>query len=145
MLPIGQERVTGEDVRIPEWQLPVVDRLDQELLPGIVLQNQIGDQVVLGKGYSYVSGCRLVRFERKEVVGRQQRLRPQGHRCKQKQGQQEQQDENAQIGQCFADHTVNRSPGRRWRWRQRTSHARSAASILTGIVILDWPTRRSSK
>ena len=91
VLPIGQERVTGEDVRIPEWQFSVVDRLDQELLPGVVLQNQIGDQMVLGKGYSQgfgelsraVSGCRLVWLEQEEVVGWQQRFVAQGNGGKQ--------------------------------------------------------------
>ena len=47
----GQEGMTGEDGWIPERQLPATNRLDDEALPGVVLQNQVGDEVVLRKGH----------------------------------------------------------------------------------------------
>ena len=137
VLPVGQKGMTGKNVRIPERQFLVLKRFDDELLPDIVLQDQIVEQGILRNADAQFVRGSTVRLKDKEVVGRQQRLGAQDDRGEQQEGQQEQQGEDAQIGQCFADHVVNRSPGRRWRWRRRTSHVRSAASILTGVVILE--------
>ncbi len=117
MLPVGQEGVPGEDIRVPERQLAAADRLDEETLPGVVLQDQVSDQVILRKGHPQVGGRRPVGLKQEEAVGRHQRPGPQRHRREQQERQQDEQDDGAQVRQCLASpvahHATNRSPGRR--------------------------------
>jgi hypothetical protein len=48
VLPIGQKRLAGENVRIPQGQLPGGDGLADEFFPNVIFQDQIGEELVLG-------------------------------------------------------------------------------------------------
>ncbi len=72
MLTVRQERVTGEGVGIPERELPAVQRLDEKPLPGVVFQNQVAEQVVVGVGDAEIaSSCPVWLVEEQDVGGQE--------------------------------------------------------------------------
>ena len=79
MLPGGEEGDAAELLRVPERRFARIQALAQELLPGIVLQHEVGDQRVVRHG----GRADLLAHPRPglvlvEVVGRQQRAAAQG-------------------------------------------------------------------
>ena len=89
--------MTGKDVRIPERQFLVLNRLDDELLPDIVLQDQVVEQGILRNADAQFVRGSTIGLKQEEIVGWQQRLGPQDDRGEQQEGQQEQQGEDAQA------------------------------------------------
>ena len=49
MLPVGQEGRAGEEVRVPQRNLAAAQAVERELLPGGVLDGQVGDEGVVGR------------------------------------------------------------------------------------------------
>jgi hypothetical protein len=47
MLSIRQERVAGEDIRVPKGETTLLNALQDEALPDIVFQHQVGEQQVM--------------------------------------------------------------------------------------------------
>jgi hypothetical protein len=71
MLTSGQKRQSTEEVGIPQWQLALPQRLDNELLPGIVFQEQITEEaVVRRKGHTGLLRKLMVGLPLEEIVER---------------------------------------------------------------------------
>lgn len=77
MLAGCQEGQAGEQVRVPEGDLPVVEGLDDEAFPGIVFQNEVAEQLVVRDAHTPLAGKRSPGLEGKEVVHRQKGPAPQ--------------------------------------------------------------------
>ena len=112
MLAVGQERMTGEDVGIPKREGPALDRLYQEALPGIVLQDQVGEKVVVGLAHTQLSSGRPEGLELEERIRRQQRAPPQGDGTELGQWQQNQDESCGQRREQSADHPSRRGDSR---------------------------------
>ena len=74
MLASSQERQASKEVRVPEGDLPVVDGLDDEAFPDIVLQNEIAEQLIVGDAHTPLAGKGSPGLEREEVVHGQKGL-----------------------------------------------------------------------
>jgi hypothetical protein len=48
MLPSRQKGLPGQNVRVPQWQLPVAQRIHNKAFPGVIFQIEIAEQVVVG-------------------------------------------------------------------------------------------------
>ena len=91
-------------MRIPQWNLSVRNRLDDEVLPRIVFEDQIADQLVLRnlrvellcRGFPWLP---LIK-----IVGRQQRLAAQRHRPEQQQRQQKQYGQDEKVSATTSEH-----------------------------------------
>ncbi len=74
MLASSQERQAGKEVRVPEGDLPIVDGLDDEAFPDIVLQNEIAEQLIVGDAHTPLAGKGSPGLESEEVVHGQKGL-----------------------------------------------------------------------
>ncbi len=69
MLPGCQERHPGKDVGIPQRQLAILDRLDDELLPDQVFENEVAEEFVMRwQGNILLPGKGAVRLPLVDVV-----------------------------------------------------------------------------
>ncbi len=71
MLAVGQERRAGEQVRVPEWDFAAGGAGQHNLLPCIVLDDEVADKGVMGHGGGELVGRGLPRRPLEQVVGRQ--------------------------------------------------------------------------
>ena len=74
MLASSQERQAGEQVRVPERDLPIVDGLDDKAFPDIVFQNEIAEQLIVRDAHPPLAGKGSPGLESEEVVHRQKGL-----------------------------------------------------------------------
>ncbi len=135
-----QKRQPAEQVRVPQGRLSGRDGFTDEVLPRVVLEDEVAQQLVVGRAHAKLRGERVPGLHRKEVVDREQCLRADGHGPEDQQGE----DEEDAHGQQTRPELAG-SQRRRFLCRRPISHTRQAASNLTGMVILDRPMRRSSK
>jgi len=93
VLARGQEGHSAEEVGIPQWQLTFPQALHDELLPDVVLQDEVAEEaVVRGQGHASPLCELAVRLPLEEVIEGEQRLPREEHRPE-KDGRQEGQDE----------------------------------------------------
>ena len=97
MLSPGQEGHPREEVRVPEGDFPVAKGLAQEGLPGVVLQDEVGEQVVVGDGDPHLRGKGFPRLEGEQVVRREQRLPPEDDGPEPEQGEQEEHEQGDAV------------------------------------------------
>ncbi len=93
MLAVGQEGSPGKQVRVPQGNFTAGGAGEHKLLPGIVLDDEVADEGVMGNGGGELVGRGSPRRPLEKVVGRQH-----GARAERDPGiEQQRQDE---IGQC---------------------------------------------
>ena len=56
MLAVGQERMSGEKIGVPERKRAVLDTLDDKPLPDVIFQNQVGEEGVMRKAHAQLVG-----------------------------------------------------------------------------------------
>ncbi len=99
----GQEGHAGEDIGIPEGELAGLDALHDEALPGVVLQDEVAEELVVGHGDAELVGEGAPGLEGEEVVGGQQRLAAEDDRPEEEEGEYEQ----AEYGQQRLESVFN--------------------------------------
>ncbi|PKO23458.1 MAG: hypothetical protein CVU38_03900 [Chloroflexi bacterium HGW-Chloroflexi-1] len=99
LLARGHEWRAGEETRVPQHicRAARAQRLDDQRLPGVVLQDQIADQRVVGHTHAKRPGITLPGLKGEKVVDREQRLATQRLRREPQQGQQEQDESDSDV------------------------------------------------
>jgi hypothetical protein len=97
MLPFSQKGRPGQDIRIPQGQLPLGQALTDKLPPVVILQNQVADEAVvrdggISRGRVGLSGGPLV-----QIIQGEHRLAAHRHRPIQEQGKQPQSQNKEEI------------------------------------------------
>ena len=87
MLARCQEGGSGEYVWIPERNLPITNRFIDELLPGIVFQNEIAQEGVLRLANVQLFGGAGPGLPLKKVIGRQHSFSANGYGSKEQKRQ----------------------------------------------------------
>jgi hypothetical protein len=72
ILAAGQERLPSEYVRVPQRELTTSVGLRRQILPGVVLQDRVGDQMVMGHYNAELSSMAAPGWVQKKIVERQQ-------------------------------------------------------------------------
>ena len=92
VLACGQEGDAGEEIGVPQGQFPILDRLQDQPLPGVVLEDEVAHQTVLGDPYPKLLGKGRPRRKAEQNVERDEALSSQRDRPK----QDERQDDESQ-------------------------------------------------
>ena len=140
MLARGEERRPAEKVGVPQRYLAFRYGLPDEVLPDVVLKDQVAQQFVVGNAHSEFRSERTPGFDGKQVVDRQKGAGTYGDRPEEEERQEQQCANGYEVRPQLAN-----SQFLRFLCRHRISQTRQAASNFTGTVILDRPIRRSSK
>ncbi len=88
VLSIGQKGLAGEDIGIPQGQLPGGDGLADEFFPDVIFQNQIRQELILGQTDAQSFLIRSPRLIGKEIVNRKEGIWSKGNGPEEQQRQQ---------------------------------------------------------
>ena len=97
MLAGGQEGRAGKEIGVPERDFAGEEAVDKEAFPGVIFDDQVGEQGVLGHGRSHFFGRSRPGRPLEEIIDRQHRLAAQRDAAKQQKRQDQKSRHNHKI------------------------------------------------
>ncbi len=137
VLPVGQEGRAGEEVRVPQRNLAAAQAVERELLPGGVLDGQVGDEGVVGRQGVELGRRGGPRRPLEKHVGRNHRASAERHRGVEQQGQDEVAQSDEEVGAAGAKLGAHHAIGSLS--RRKTHSAAPAAWHSVCVTRNSWP------
>ena len=106
VLGVSEKRHAGEKVGIPERELARLQAGPHEAFPGVVLQDEIAEQLVVGRLDPQLGGEAAPRLPGVEVVGGQQRALAGEHRREPEQRDQQEDQDGDGFGAQLVGHEI---------------------------------------